>query len=280
MQEDVADVMGDVSTQEKGVFVQASTLGSLEALMEYLKSCDVPVAGFALGPVRKRDVMRASAMLPQGAAQEALSVGKEYATVLAFDVKVDPDAAEEAEALGIKILTADVIYHLTDQFNAHLKQIREERKAKAAGVAVFPCVLKIISASHVFYNKNPLVLGVEVARGVALVGTPLVVKEQLVEDPGNPGVKTFLYLGRIESIENDHKPVKKASRGEKVCIKIAGPEGIQVGRHFEWKDTMVSKTTRASIDALKANFKEDVDALKEEGWPLIVKEMKKMFSIP
>ena len=44
--------------------MQASTLGSLEALLEFLKSpaVNIPVAGIAIGPVNKRDVMGASVM--------------------------------------------------------------------------------------------------------------------------------------------------------------------------------------------------------------------------
>lgn len=39
---------------------------------------------------------------------------KEYATILAFDVKVTPEAADFAEENGIKIFTADIIYQLFD----------------------------------------------------------------------------------------------------------------------------------------------------------------------
>lgn len=39
-----------------------------------------------------------------------------YATILAFDVKVERDATELADSLGVKIFTADIIYHLFDAF--------------------------------------------------------------------------------------------------------------------------------------------------------------------
>ena len=39
-----------------------------------------------------------------------------YATILAFDVKVERDAQELADNVGVKIFTADIIYHLFDSF--------------------------------------------------------------------------------------------------------------------------------------------------------------------
>lgn len=42
--------------------------------------------------------------------------------MLAFDVKVTPEARAASEELGVRIFTADIIYHLTDQFDAYLKE--------------------------------------------------------------------------------------------------------------------------------------------------------------
>jgi translation initiation factor 5B len=38
---------------------------------------------------------------------------------LAFDVKVEREAQEMADSLGVRIFTADIIYHLFDQFMAY-----------------------------------------------------------------------------------------------------------------------------------------------------------------
>jgi len=42
-----------------------------------------------------------------------------YAVVLAFDVKVERDAQDYADKEGIKIFTAEIIYHLFDKFTAY-----------------------------------------------------------------------------------------------------------------------------------------------------------------
>lgn len=39
--------------------------------------------------------------------------------ILAFDVTVDRDAQEMADQLGVRIFTADIIYHLFDAFTKH-----------------------------------------------------------------------------------------------------------------------------------------------------------------
>jgi translation initiation factor 5B len=159
--EDMKTVMSRIDKTGEGVYVQASTLGSLEALLEFLKSpaVNIPVSGIGIGPVHKKDVMKASVMLEKK---------KEYATILAFDVKVTPEARELADESGVKIFIADIIYHLFDQFKAYIDNLKEEKKKEAADDAVFPCVLKIMP-NCIFNKKDPIVLGVDIVEGIAKV---------------------------------------------------------------------------------------------------------------
>jgi len=70
---DLGGILKKVQKNTDGVYVQASTLGSLEALLEFLdkpgKDRDgndnpsIPVSAIGIGPVSKHDVMRASVML-------------------------------------------------------------------------------------------------------------------------------------------------------------------------------------------------------------------------
>ena len=65
--------------------MQASTIGSLEALLEFLyTTAKIPVTAVNIGPIHKKDILKAQKAL--------VSPLKEYATILAFDVKVTPEA--------------------------------------------------------------------------------------------------------------------------------------------------------------------------------------------
>jgi translation initiation factor 5B len=109
---DLQTLLKSVDTSGRGVCVQASTIGSLEALLEFLRVSNIPVSGINIGPVHKRDIIRCSTMLERA---------KEFAVMLCFDVKVDKEAQELADEMGIRIFTADIIYHLFDQFTAFNK---------------------------------------------------------------------------------------------------------------------------------------------------------------
>ncbi|KAI9098362.1 hypothetical protein K1719_024987 [Acacia pycnantha] len=258
--QDMKQVMSRIDRSGEGVCVQASTLGSLEALLEFLKTPEVniPVSGISIGPVHRKDVMKASVMLEKK---------KEFATILAFDVKVNQEAKDLAEELGVKIFMADIIYHLFDQFKAYIDTVKEEKKRETADEAVFPCVMKILPGC-VFMKKDPIVLGVDILEGVLKVGTPICIPS-----------RDYIDIGRIASIENNRKPVEDAKKGHNVAIKIVGTNSEEqqkmFGRHFEIDDELVSRISRRSIDVLKANYR---DELTMDEWKLVAK-LKTVFKI-
>jgi translation initiation factor 5B len=178
---DLQQLMSKVSKDARGVSVQASTLGSLEALLDFLKVSKIPVANIGIGPVFKRDIMMAGTMLEKA---------KQYAVMLCFDVKVDKEAEQYAADNGIKVFTADIIYHLFDDFTKHMSQLLEQKKEENKLLAVFPAVLTPI---QVFNKKDPIVIGVDVTKGSLRPLTPIAAVRT------NPvtGVKEIVSLGRV-----------------------------------------------------------------------------------
>merc|ERR1712055_701965 len=243
---DLASALNAIKLKPLGVFVQASTLGSLEALLEFLKTSKIPYAGVRIGPVVRKDVMRASTMLEHE---------QKYAVILAFDVKVEREAQEMADREGVKIFQADIIYHLFDRFTEYQAELIRQKKEQFKSVAVFPCKLKIMP-EHIYMSRDPIVVGVQVTGGVLRTGTPMCVPS-----------KEFIYIG-----------VDIAKKGDEVCVKIESPGGDapkMYGRHFDETDLLISKISRESIDACKDYFR---DELAKSDWALMV-ELKKLFEI-
>ncbi|KAL2373370.1 translation initiation factor 5B [Blastomyces gilchristii SLH14081] len=258
---DLENLLSKVSKDNRGVSVQASTLGSLEALLEFLRVSKIPVANISIGPVYKRDVMRAGTMLEKA---------RQFAIMLCFDVKVDKEAQAYADEVGIKIFTADIIYHLFDDFTKHMEQIAEQKKEESKLLAVFPCVLNTVA---VFNKKDPIVIGVDVVEGSLRLLTPIAAVKT------NPvtGVKEIISLGRVQSIEREHKQIPLCKKGQpSVAVKIEGPNQPLYGRQLEEKDTLYSLISRPSIDTLKEFYRADVSM---DEWVLI-KKLKPLFDIP
>lgn len=178
---DLAHLLSKVSKSGRGVSVQASTLGSLEALLEFLRVSKIPVSTISIGPVFRKDVLRAGIMLEKA---------KEYAVMLCFDVKVDKEAKAYADEIGVKIFEADIIYHLFDKFTAHMKQLEEQRKEESKMLAVFPCILKPVA---VFNKKDPIVVGIDVVEGNLKVTTPICA----IKKNPTTGVKEIIQMGRV-----------------------------------------------------------------------------------
>ncbi|KAJ5157169.1 Eukaryotic translation initiation factor 5B [Penicillium canariense] len=257
---DLENLLSRVATDNRGVTVQASTLGSLEALLEFLKASKIPVANISIGPVYKRDVMMAGTMLEKA---------KEYAVMLCFDVKVDKEAAAYAAEVGVKIFTADIIYHLFDDFTKHMAELTEQRKEESKLLAIFPCV---ISPVAVFNKKDPIVIGIDVIEGSLRMHTPLAAVRT-----NAAGVKEIVDIGRVTSIERDHKAIAVCKKGQpSVAIKVEGPNQPMYGRQLEEKDQLYSHISRASIDTLKEFYRSEVTM---EEWAL-VKKLKPVFDIP
>lgn len=262
VESDLGALFNRVEKSGRGVTVQASTLGSLEALLDFLKVSKIPVANVGIGPVFKRDVMNCGTMLEKN---------KEYAVMLCFDVKIDKEAQAYADDQGIKIFTADIIYHLFDAFTKHMELIKEKKKEEAKLDAVFPCVLDVVA---VFNKTGPIVVGVDVIEGALKPLTPIVA----VKTNSVTGVKEFVKLGRVSTIERDKKTVPLCKKGQpSVAVKIEmGGSQPTYGRHLEETDKLYSMISRKSIDVLKDFYRDD---MSNDDWALI-KKMKPLFDIP
>lgn len=235
---EASSMLSDVDKSGIGVTVQSSTLGSLEALLAFLKDMKIPVANVAIGPMHKRHMLQVVTMKRKS---------ERYAVVLAFDVEVKDEAREIAQQNDIQVFEARIIYHLFDAFTRYVKEFEQREKDKAFKTAVFPCHLKILSAVR---QADPIILAVTVLRGQLRAGTPLgFMKEGKAQ-----------LVGRVESIQKDEKDVKIGKVGMDVAVKINSSDtGIVFGRQFSESNDLISIITRQSVDAVKL-FKDELSS--------------------
>lgn len=57
-----------------------------------------------------------------------LSVPYRYAVILAFDVRIERDAQEMADSLGVRIFSAEIIYHLFDAFTKYRQDYKKQKQ--------------------------------------------------------------------------------------------------------------------------------------------------------
>jgi len=168
-QEAVRNLSKKLHRSGVGVYVQASTLGSMEALLEFLHDvCEIPVANIRIGPVHKKDILTASIMHDKGK--------PEYACILAFDVEVNKEAEQYAQQMNVRIFREDIIYRLEKAFKDYVDEIKRIKKEEAQKNTIFPCVVEFI---EMFRDKDPIIIGVKIKSGVVKLNTPLVVFKKM-----------------------------------------------------------------------------------------------------
>ncbi|MEM4734053.1 MAG: translation initiation factor IF-2, partial [Candidatus Bathyarchaeia archaeon] len=228
-----------ISTDTEGIILKADTLGSLEAIAEILKQNNVQVRIADVGDISKRDVIEASIVKEQ----EPL-----YGVILAFNVKVLPDAQEEAEARKVQIFREQIIYHLVENYLKWLKAQRESKLAQEFENLIKPGKIRFLEG-YVFRRAKPAIFGVEI------LGGQLKPKYQLIraEDGAD--------LGEVQQIQDKGKAISEAKQGMQVAISMDKPI---VGRHIFEKDIFYVKVPESDAKALLTMYMDKLTADEQE----------------
>lgn len=217
-----------IATDVDGVVLKTDALGSLEAIAESLKRENVPIRLADVGDVSKRDVIEAN-------------VVKEhepfYGVILAFNVKVLPDAEVEARDRGVKIFQHNIIYHLIDEFVEWIRSKRDKLALEEFDQLVKPGKIRILSG-FVFRKTKPAIVGVEVLAGRI---KPKVV---LVKEDGEE-------VGTIMQIQDQGKAVSEAVAEMQVAVSIDKPT---VGRQINEKDVLYVRVPEDHAKTLLTKF--------------------------
>lgn len=235
----IAEEMSELrfSTDADGIVVKADTLGSLEALVKFLKDSGIPVRVSDIGPIGKREVIEAAIVKRRR---------PELAAIVGFNVKVTPEAELESRDRGIPIFTSNVIYHIVDDFKAWSAKTLEDIRTKEFSQITLPGEVRIIPGC-VFRKSSPPIFGVEVLAGTIKPGYPLMKENGEV-------------LGEIMQIQDSGKTLDLAKKGDKVAISVKG--NFMVGRQVKEGETLMVSVGDNDIFLLKEKFSDKIS--KEE----------------
>jgi len=195
-----------VDTETNGIILKCDTIGSLEAVIEMLRRSQVAVAKADIGPVNRRDIMESKAIKEND---------RHLGVILAFNVKILPDAKEESENNHIRIFEDKVIYSLIDNYNAWVEE--DTAHEEDAIFAEFVPISKFtFLKGYVFRNNNPAVFGIKVDVGELRHKIPFMNK-----DGRN--------VGRVHQLQHEGKTVTSAKTGQEVACSV---QDVTIGRQI------------------------------------------------
>ncbi len=239
-----------VSTDVDGVVLKTDALGSLEAIAESLERNGIPLRLADVGDVSKRDVTEAAVV------KESEHL---YGAVLAFNVKVLPDAEDEAKIRKVPVFRQNIIYHLTDDYLRWMRAEKEARERSVFDRLVKPAKIRVLPG-YVFRRARPAIVGVEVLAGRIRPRVRLLTVEGK-------------EIGEILQIQDKGEAISSAETGKQVAVSIDKPV---VGRHFNEGDVLFVSVPEPHAKKLLADFQDRLDLGEFEALSEFVEMMRKI----
>jgi translation initiation factor 5B len=222
-----------IDTDTVGVILKADTIGSLEGLVGELRAKNIPIHVADVGPITRRDVIRAAALK-----DPLLSV------ILGFNVEILPDALSEIQKLDVPVFQSDVIYTLLESYEAWMEEKKMQMEQERLEAIVKPGCVRILP-DCVFRQSKPAIVGVQVVGGTITHNVPLIREDGAV-------------VGTIRGIQQRNENIPMATVGQEVAISIDGPT---VGRQIHEGDLLYvnipEKHARIIEQELKQKMSQD-----------------------
>jgi translation initiation factor 5B len=199
-----------IDTENEGVILKADTIGSLEALVGELKAKNIPIHTADVGPISRKDVIRASMIKDR-----LLSV------ILGFNIEILPDAISEIQKTSVPVFQSDVIYSILENYDTWVDEQKTKIEQERLEAIIRPGAIRILP-DCVFRQSKPAIVGVQVIGGVIRTQVPL------IRDDG-------AVAGIIKGIQEHNENIGSATVGMEVAVAIDGPT---VGRQIHEGDIL------------------------------------------
>jgi translation initiation factor 5B len=231
-----------IVTDKVGIILKADTLGSLEALTMELENNGIPIRVADVGDVSRREIVEASLIKKDSPLQ---------GVILGFNVKVLPDAQEEANTRGVPIFLNDIVYHLVEEYRAWTETERKAQVQKEMDTLILPGKIMVLP-NYVFRKSKPAIFGVRVLGGRIRRGYPM------VKDDGR-------RVGEVMQIQEQSENIEEARTGKEAAVSMREPT---IGRHFGEGDILYSAVPEREVNLLLTTYmkelsQNDIEILEE-----------------
>ena len=199
-----------IKTETKGIILKCDTIGSLEALTEMLRRQNIPISLADIGPVIRRDIMEAKAVKENN---------RHLGVILAFNVKITPEAQTESDNYHVKIFDDKIIYSLIDTYTQWVDDDSADLENSMFS-ELTPISKFTFLKGYIFRNSNPAVFGIRVDVGTL---------RQKISFMNKTGKK----IGVIHQLQHENKTVETAKTGQEVACSV---QNITIGRQIQEED--------------------------------------------
>ncbi|MCI4372381.1 MAG: translation initiation factor IF-2 [Thermoplasmata archaeon] len=206
-----------------GVAIYADTLGGLEALAFECRENQIPVHETGVGPVGRPTILRIATVKDPT-----------HRAVLAFNVQILPDAQPEGESGPVKILKAEVMYRLLEEYATWRTERLRTLSAERRLALVHPAKLEVLSG-FIFRASKPAIVGVKVLGGTLRPGI------RLMKTDGTE-------VGVLKALQHDGDSVAQAEEGTELAASI---DGAVMGRNLKEGDVLLVSVPESAARAFK-----------------------------
>ena len=223
-----------IDTETTGLIIKCDTIGSLEAITEMLRRKQIPISKADIGPVTRRDVMEAKAIKEKD---------RHLGVILAFNVKIFPDAQTASDESHIEIFEEKVIYSLIDNYSLWVDEDSADLENSIFNEFTPLCKFTFLKG-YAFRNSNPAVFGIRVDVGKL---------RQKISFMNKSGKK----IGTIHSLENEGKTVNVVKTNEEVACSV---QNITIGRQIFEEDVFYTLPTPDEAKNLLKKYSHRLDS--------------------
>ncbi|MBS3053493.1 MAG: translation initiation factor IF-2 [Candidatus Aenigmarchaeota archaeon] len=210
----------EIFTEKDGIILKADTLGGLEALINIFSKH--PIREATVGNITKKHVISAEA-----------NIEPSNRAIVGFNIHPSEEVLKLAQDKKLKVLTANVIYHLLEEYEKWVQEEKEATKKKELDTITRPGKILILPGC-IFRASNPAIVGCDVISGIV-----------------KPGYKLFKDdkpIGEIKQVQSQGKSINEAKIGDKIAVSIEGPT---VGRQINESDVLYTDITEEDYRKLK-----------------------------